>query len=101
VLILQLLSLSFVDRRLIEAAHNLGCSGIKTVFLVVIPAARVGLVLAVAFAFVLSFGDFISPYVVGGGGLVLYVPPWGGPWRAKAPRGRPISKKPHGAPGIL
>lgn len=66
VLILQLLSLSFVDRRLIEAAHNLGCGRIRTVFLVVIPAARIGLILAMAFAFVLSFGDFISPTVLGG-----------------------------------
>lgn len=67
VLILQLLSLSFVDRRLIEAAHNLGCGRIRTVFLVVIPAARIGLILAMAFAFVLSFGDFISPKLLGGG----------------------------------
>lgn len=67
VLILQLISLAFVDRRLIEAAHNLGCGGLRTTFTVVIPAARIGLVLAAAFAFVLSFGDFISPARLGGG----------------------------------
>lgn len=66
VLILQLLSLAFVDRRLIEAAHNLGCGRLRTVFLVVVPSARIGLVLAAAFAFVLSFGDFVSPQVLGG-----------------------------------
>jgi ABC-type spermidine/putrescine transport system permease subunit I len=33
---------------------------------VVIPAARNGIVLAAAFAFVLSFGDLISPQVLGG-----------------------------------
>jgi spermidine/putrescine transport system permease protein len=66
VLLLQLLALSFVDRRLIEAAYNLGCSGVRTVFAVVIPSARVGLVLSAAFAFVLSFGDFVSPKVLGG-----------------------------------
>lgn len=66
VLILQLLSLTFVDRRLIEAAYNLGCGRFGTVVLVVIPAARVGLVLAAAFAFVLSFGDLVSPQVLGG-----------------------------------
>jgi len=66
VLVLQLLSLAFVDRRLIEAAHNLGCSGLRAVFVVVIPAARIGLVLAAAFAFVLSFGDFVSPQTLGG-----------------------------------
>lgn len=66
VLVLQLLSLAFVDRRLIEAAHNLGCGALRVVFAVVIPAARVGLVLAAAFAFVLSFGDFVSPQTLGG-----------------------------------
>ena len=38
----------------------------KTVFRVVIPAAKNGIVLAAAFAFVLSFGDLISPQVLGG-----------------------------------
>lgn len=66
VLILQLISLVFVDRRLIEAAHNLGCGQLRVAFAVVIPAARIGLVLAAAFAFVLSFGDFISPEILGG-----------------------------------
>ncbi|NIR31507.1 MAG: ABC transporter permease [Gammaproteobacteria bacterium] len=66
ILVLQLLSLSFVDRRLIEAAHNLGCGGLRVVLVVVVPAARVGLVLAAAFAFVLSFGDFVSPQTLGG-----------------------------------
>jgi ABC-type spermidine/putrescine transport system permease subunit I len=67
VLVLQLLSLSFVDRRLIEAAHNLGCGPLRAVFGVVIPSARVGLLLGAAFAFVLSFGDFVSPDILGGG----------------------------------
>lgn len=67
VLVLQLLSLSFVDRRLIEAAHNLGCGPFRVIFAVVIPAARIGLLLGGAFAFVLSFGDFVSPDVLGGG----------------------------------
>jgi spermidine/putrescine transport system permease protein len=66
VLLLQLLSISAVDRRLIEAAQNLGCSAMKTIFRVIIPAARNGIVLAAAFAFVLSFGDLISPQVLGG-----------------------------------
>lgn len=67
VLILQLISLAFVDRRLIEAAYNLGCGGLRVIFSVVIPSARIGLVLAAAFAFVLSFGDFVSPSRLGGG----------------------------------
>lgn len=66
VVLLQLFSLAYVNRDLIEAAHNLGCGFLKTIFLVVIPAAKVGLVLAAAFAFILSFGDYVSPTFLGG-----------------------------------
>ena len=31
-----------------------------------IPAARVGLIVAALFCFILSFGDFVSPYYLGG-----------------------------------
>lgn len=66
VALLQLLSLAFVDRRLVEAAHNLGAGRLRVVFSVIIPSARVGLVLGAAFAFVLAFGDFVSPQLLGG-----------------------------------
>jgi spermidine/putrescine transport system permease protein len=66
VVLLQLFSLAYVDRALVEAAHNLGCSYFRTIFLVVIPAAKVGLILAAAFAFILSFGDYVSPTFLGG-----------------------------------
>ena len=39
----------------------------KTVFTVVIPSARVGLVLAPPFGFILSFGDYVAPTMLGGG----------------------------------
>ncbi len=61
VVLIQSFALGAVDRTLIEAAHNLGCGRLRTVFTVVLPAARIGLVLAGAFAFVLAFGDYISP----------------------------------------
>ncbi|MCB2141043.1 MAG: ABC transporter permease [Rhizobiaceae bacterium] len=67
VVLLQLFSLVFIDRTLIEAAHNLRCGRLRTVFTVVIPSARVGLVVAALFAFILSFGDFVSPIYLGGG----------------------------------
>lgn len=67
VVLLQLFSLIFIDRTLIEAAHNLRCGRIRTVFAVVIPSARVGLVIAALFCFILSFGDFVSPVYLGGG----------------------------------
>ena len=67
VVLLQLFSLVFIDRTLIEAAHNLRCGRLRTVFAVIIPSARVGLVIAALFAFILCFGDFVSPIYLGGG----------------------------------
>lgn len=67
VVLLQLFSLVFIDRALIEAAHNMRCGRLRTVFEVVIPSARVGLVIAALFCFILTFGDFVSPVYLGGG----------------------------------
>lgn len=67
VVLLQLFSLVFIDRTLIEAAHNLRCGRLRTVFEVVIPSARTGLVIAALFCFILAFGDFVSPVYLGGG----------------------------------
>lgn len=67
VILLQLFSLVFIDRNLIEAAHNMRCGRVRTVFEVVIPSARVGLVIAALFCFILTFGDFVSPVYLGGG----------------------------------
>ena len=67
VVLLQLFSLIFVDRTLIEAAHNLRCGRLRTVVEVVVPSARVGLVIAALFCFILTFGDFVSPLYLGGG----------------------------------
>ncbi|MDJ0609207.1 MAG: ABC transporter permease [Kiloniellales bacterium] len=66
VVILQTLSLANVDRSLIEAAHNLGCGRLRTVFTVIVPLAKVGLIIGAVFCFILSFGDFVSPYYLGG-----------------------------------
>ena len=66
VILLQLFSLSNIDRTIIEAAHNLRCGRVMTIFLIIIPAARVGLTLAACFAFLLSFGEYLSPSILGG-----------------------------------
>jgi spermidine/putrescine transport system permease protein len=66
VVILQTFSLASVDRNLIEAAWNLGANRRATLFRVIIPAAKVGLILGLVFAFILSFGDFVSPFYLGG-----------------------------------
>lgn len=67
VTLLQLLSLMYVDRNLVEAAHNLGCGRLRTIWRVVIPSAKIGIVVAALFCFILTFGDFVSPLYLGGG----------------------------------
>lgn len=66
VILLQYFSLVNVDRSLIEAAHNLRSGRVRTVFRIIIPAAKIGIILAATFAFILSFGDFVSPSFLGG-----------------------------------
>ena len=66
VVVLQLFSLAAVDRSLVEAAWNLGCGRMRTIFTVIVPLAKIGLIIAATFCFILSFGDFVSPYYLGG-----------------------------------
>jgi spermidine/putrescine transport system permease protein len=66
VVILQTFSLAAVDRNLIEASWNLGARPRDTLFRVILPAAKVGLIIGAVFAFILSFGDFVSPFYLGG-----------------------------------
>lgn len=66
VVILQTFSLAAIDRNLIEAAWNLGASPRRALVQVIVPAAKVGLILGAVFAFILSFGDFVSPFYLGG-----------------------------------
>ncbi len=66
VVVLQTFSLANIDRNLVQAAHNLGCSPWRTVYTVIVPLAKTGLIVAALFCFILSFGDFVSPYYLGG-----------------------------------
>lgn len=66
IVILQTISLSSIDKTLIEAAHNLGCGRMRTIYAVILPAAKVGMIVAALFCLILSFGDFVSPYYLGG-----------------------------------
>jgi len=67
VILLQLASLASVDRDLVEAAQNLGARRLQTLWRVILPSARVGLIFGACFAFLLAFGDFVSPSFLGGG----------------------------------
>ncbi len=66
VVIFQTWSLAAIDRSLIEAAGNLGASPGRVLVSVILPAARTGLVLGALFAFIMTFGDFVSPFYLGG-----------------------------------
>ena len=39
---------------------------VRTIYRVILPMARTGLIIAAVFCFILSFGDFVSPYYLGG-----------------------------------
>jgi ABC-type spermidine/putrescine transport system permease subunit I len=67
IILLQLVGLVGVNRDLIEAAHNLGAGPLRTLIKVIVPSAKVGLILAATFAFIFAFGDFVSPAQLGGG----------------------------------
>ena len=66
VIILQTVSMANVDKSLIEAARNLGANSLNVIWRVIVPAAKVGLIIGAVFCFILSFGDFVSPYYLGG-----------------------------------
>ena len=67
VTLIQVMGMSQIDLTLIEAARNLRAGPWRTLFEVVIPAMKASLVMAWLFAFILSFGDFVSPTYLGGG----------------------------------
>ena len=66
VVVLQTFALSNIDRNLVQAAQNLGCPPWRSVYSVIVPLAKTGLIVAALFCFILSFGDFVSPYYLGG-----------------------------------
>ena len=66
VVVLQTFALANIDRNLVQAAQNLGCSPWRSVYSVIVPLAKTGLIVAALFCFILSFGDFVSPYYLGG-----------------------------------
>jgi spermidine/putrescine transport system permease protein len=59
-------SLEHIPRPLVEASHDLGAGPLSTFFRVILPLSVPGLLAGATFAFVLSFGDFLAPLLVGG-----------------------------------
>ncbi len=59
-------SMMRIDRRLLEAAQDAGASGWQTLWHVVIPLTKPGLVIGSIFVIVLVMGDFVTIGVMGG-----------------------------------
>jgi putative spermidine/putrescine transport system permease protein len=59
-------SMSRIDRALIEAAHDAGATGWQTVWNVIVPLSRPGIVIGSIFVLTLVIGDYITIGVMGG-----------------------------------
>ena len=59
-------ALEHIPRNLIEASHDLGASRLQTFWRVILPLSIPGVLAGTTFAFVLSFGDFLAPLLLGG-----------------------------------
>ncbi len=66
VVILQTVSMANIDKTLVEAARNLGCKPLATIWRVVLPLSKTGFIVAALFCFILAFGDFVAPFYLGG-----------------------------------
>lgn len=64
--ILQTVTMANIDKTLVEAARNLGCKPMATIWRVVLPLSKTGMIVAALFCFILSFGDFVAPFYLGG-----------------------------------
>jgi spermidine/putrescine transport system permease protein len=59
-------ALEHIPRNLVEASHDLGASRMQTFWRVIFPLSIPGVLAGATFAFVLSFGDFLAPQLLGG-----------------------------------
>lgn len=66
-----MVSLSFSDNRLYEAADAMGASGWRKFVTITLPGVKYGIISSLFVAFTLSFTDFGAPKVVGGNYSVL------------------------------
>lgn len=57
-----------LDKRYIEAAHDLGASPIRTFFRVTLPLTSPGVVAGIVLFFIPVFGSFVTPQLLGGTG---------------------------------
>jgi len=65
-------SLESLDRRLLEAASDLGASRLYAFWRVTLPLSAPGLMAAFLFVFIPTLGEFVTPSLVGGSSGYLY-----------------------------
>ena len=59
-------SMMRIDRALVEAAHDAGASGWQTLWNVIIPLSKPGIVIGSIFVITIVMGDFVTVGVMGG-----------------------------------
>jgi spermidine/putrescine transport system permease protein len=65
-------SLESLDRRLLEAASDLGASRLQAFGRVTLPLSAPGIVAAFLFVFIPTLGEFVTPSIVGGASGYMY-----------------------------
>ena len=60
-----------IDKSVIEAAHDLGCNNVKTMFKVVVPLSMPGIMSGITMVFVPAISSFIISRMLGGGSNLL------------------------------
>src|SRR3989441_2591118 len=65
-------SLESLDRRLLEAASDLGASRLQAFWRVTLPLSLPGVVAAFLFVFIPTLGEFVTPSLVGGASGYMY-----------------------------
>ena len=59
-------AMEHIPRNLVEASNDLGASRLETFWRIILPLSVPGVLAGATFAFVLSFGDFLAPLLLGG-----------------------------------
>ncbi|HEY2373561.1 MAG TPA: ABC transporter permease [Gaiellaceae bacterium] len=65
-------SLESLDRRLLEAASDLGASRLRAFWAVTLPLSLPGVIAAFFFVFIPTLGEFVTPSLVGGASGYMY-----------------------------
>ena len=65
-------SLESLDRRLLEAASDLGASRLRSFWSVTLPLSLPGVIAAFLFVFIPTLGEFVTPSLVGGATGYMY-----------------------------